>query len=56
MSHGGKYIPAWVLKATSESKQEDKWQVVVPPLDKCQAGPVFIEVSFGLATYLLCIY
>ncbi|KAG0591511.1 hypothetical protein M758_1G177100 [Ceratodon purpureus] len=45
MSHGGKYIPAWVLKATSESKQEDRWQVVVPPLDKCQAGPVFIEVE-----------
>lgn len=44
MSHGGKYIKAWVLKASSEGKQEDKWQIVVPPVDECQAGPVFIEV------------
>lgn len=48
MSHGGKYIGAWVLKASSLSKQEDKWQVVVPPLDMCAAGPVFIEVSLWL--------
>nr|XP_024372071.1 squamosa promoter-binding-like protein 9 isoform X2 [Physcomitrium patens] len=45
MSHGGKYIKAWVLKASSEGKQEDKWQIVVPPVDECQAGPVFIEVE-----------
>lgn len=46
MSHGGKYIAAWVLKASSLSKQEDKWQIVVPPLDPCAVGPVFIEVPF----------
>lgn len=45
MSHGGKSIAAWVLKADAVSKQEHKWQVVVPPLDACAAGPVFIEVE-----------
>lgn len=56
MSHGGKYIGAWVLKASSLSKREDKWLVVVPPLDTCAAGPVFIEVSFILALQTLSVY
>lgn len=49
MSHGGKYLDAQILDASPKSKNEDSWQVVIPALNRCQAGPVFIEVccKFG---------
>lgn len=49
MSHGGKYLDAQILDASPENKNEDRWQVIIPALNLCQAGPVFIEVccKFG---------
>ena len=49
MSHGGKYLDAQILDASPKSKNEDSWQVVIPALNRCQTGPVFIEVccKFG---------
>lgn len=48
VSFGGKYLDAYITEATSTSKQEDEWQIVVPALNPDQLGPVFIEVFVGL--------